>query len=400
MATVTRENIGVLNDKIIVKVSKEDYQSSFEKSLKNYSKSASIPGFRKGMVPTGIIKKMHGQAVFTDEVLRTVEKELTKFMDDQKLDIFAQPLPLAENDARSLDVNNPQEYSFGFEVGLKPEFSLAELSKESLPVYKVQPTDEMVEKQLENIRKAYGKKKAAEVAEGAENVANAGEESKPEGEENKPEGEEKAPVAGEGEENIELAELNEDLFKAAYPAKDIKTEEELREEIRKEIAAYWEGQAKNHLQHEIYHRLIDKTEINFPETFLKRWLETGTEKQKTAEEIEKEYPTFVNQLKWTLITDKIAKEQQLQVSADDVKEFAKKQLFGYMGMQVLGEEQPWVEDYLNRMMQDRKFVDDTFNRLMTEKIFEWAEGQVSKEEKEVSDEDFKKELEKHQHHEH
>lgn len=391
MATVTRENIGVLNDKIIVKVSKEDYLSSFEKSLKNYSKSASIPGFRKGMVPTGIIKKMHGQAVFTDEVLRTVEKELTKYMDDEKLDIFAQPLPLPENDARSLDVNNPQEYSFGFEVGLKPEFALPELSNEALPLYKVQPTDEMVEKQLENIRKAYGKKKTAEVAAGAENVAN-------EGEENKPEGEEKAPAEGEGEENIELAELNEDLFKAAYPAKDIKTEEELREEIRKEIATYWEGQAKNHLQHEIYHRLIDKTEINFPETFLKRWLETGTENQKTAEEVEKEFPTFVNQLKWTLITDKIAKDQNLQVSADDVKEFAKKQLFGYMGMQMLGEEQPWVDDYLNRMMQDRKFVDDSFNRLMTEKIFEWAEGQVRKEEKEVSDEDFKKELEKHQHH--
>ncbi len=103
MATVTRENIGVLNDKITVKISKEDYLPSFEKSLKNYSKSANIPGFRKGMVPVGMVKKMHGQAVFTDEVLRTVEKELTKFMTEEKLDIFAQPLPLAENDARQLE---------------------------------------------------------------------------------------------------------------------------------------------------------------------------------------------------------------------------------------------------------------------------------------------------------
>src|SRR6476660_1852321 len=130
MATVTRENIGVLNDKIVVKVNKEDYFSAFEKTLKSYSKSANIPGFRKGMVPTGIIKKMHGQAVFTDEVLKTVEKELTKFMTDEKLDIFAQPLPLSENDAANLDVNNPADYSFGFEVGLKPEFSVADLASE------------------------------------------------------------------------------------------------------------------------------------------------------------------------------------------------------------------------------------------------------------------------------
>ena len=99
MATVTRENIGILNDKITVKVAKEDYLSSFEKTLKNYSKNANIPGFRKGMVPTGMIKKMHGQAVFTDEVLKTVEKELTSYMENEKLEIFAQPLPLSETDA-------------------------------------------------------------------------------------------------------------------------------------------------------------------------------------------------------------------------------------------------------------------------------------------------------------
>ena len=368
MATVTRENIGVLNDKITVKVAKEDYIASFEKSLKNYSKSASIPGFRKGMVPTGVIKKMHGQSVFTDEVLRTVEKELTKYMDDQKLDIFAQPLPLAENDASALDVNNPQEYSFGFEVGLKPEFSLPDLSKETLPFYKVQVTDEMVNQQVERLQKGYGKKKD--------------------------------PEGGDGDDNIEKAELNEELFKAAYPGKEIKSEEELRAEIRKEIEAYWDSQAKNHLQHEIYHRLLDHTHIEFPENFLKRWLELGTEKQKTAEEVEKEYPGFVNQLKWTLITDKISTEQKVEITPDDIKDLAKKQLFGYMGVQMLGEEQPWVEDYLNRMMQDRRFVDDSFHRLRAEKVFEWAEGQVQKEEKPVSEEEFGQELQKHQHHHH
>src|SRR5262245_22359527 len=103
MATVTRENIGRLNDKLTVKVAGEDYLPSFEKALKNYSKQANIPGFRKGMVPVGMIKKMHGQSVFTDEVLRAVEKGLSDYMVNEKLEIFAQPLPLDESDARKID---------------------------------------------------------------------------------------------------------------------------------------------------------------------------------------------------------------------------------------------------------------------------------------------------------
>src|SRR5688572_21592560 len=159
MATVTRENIGTLNDKIMVKIDKDDYLSSFEKSLKSYSKSATLPGFRKGMVPASMIKKMHGQAVFTDEVLKTVEKELTKFMTEEKLDIFAQPLPLADNDPRQLDVNNPSEYIFGFEVGLKPDFELPDLSTQTLPYYRVEANEELINQQIEKLQKAYGKKK-------------------------------------------------------------------------------------------------------------------------------------------------------------------------------------------------------------------------------------------------
>jgi len=95
MATVTRENIGLLNEKITIKVAGADYLPSFEKALKNYSKEANIPGFRKGMVPTGIIKKMHGQSVFADEVIRTVEKQLSDYMVNEKLEIFASKAPAA-----------------------------------------------------------------------------------------------------------------------------------------------------------------------------------------------------------------------------------------------------------------------------------------------------------------
>ena len=94
MATVTRENIGQLHDKLTVKVSKDDYLPSFDKKLKEYSKTANIPGFRKGMVPAGMIKKMYGASIFTDEILKAVEKELYSWLNTEKPEIFGQPLPL------------------------------------------------------------------------------------------------------------------------------------------------------------------------------------------------------------------------------------------------------------------------------------------------------------------
>src|SRR6476659_4106504 len=157
MATVTRENIGLLNDKIVVNVKKEDYLPTFEKALKSYGKKASLPGFRKGMVPTSVIKKMYGSSVLTDEVLKTVEKELTKYMVDENLDIFAQPLPLPENDSRNINAENPADYVFAFEVGLKPEFALPDLSNALVNKHNVQVTDEMIETEVNRLRMRHGK---------------------------------------------------------------------------------------------------------------------------------------------------------------------------------------------------------------------------------------------------
>ena len=150
MATVTRENIGLLNDKIVVNVKKEDYLPTFEKALKSYGKKASLPGFRKGMVPVSLIKKMYGASVLADEVLKTVEKELSKYMVDEKLDIFAQPLPLPENDSRNINAESPADYVFAFEVGLKPEFTLPDLSVATVHNFNVQVTDEMIETEVNN----------------------------------------------------------------------------------------------------------------------------------------------------------------------------------------------------------------------------------------------------------
>src|SRR5690606_8427608 len=124
MATVTRENIGTLHDKITVKLSKEDYWPSFEKSLKQFAKQANVPGFRKGMVPAGMIRKMYGQSIFGDEVIRTAGRELEDYLKKENLKIFAQPMITANEEKINLDMNQPAEVDFSFEIGLKPDFEI------------------------------------------------------------------------------------------------------------------------------------------------------------------------------------------------------------------------------------------------------------------------------------
>ena len=459
MATVTRENIGLLTDKIVVNIAKGDYLPSFEKALKNYGKQANIPGFRKGMVPTGLIKKMYGNSVFTDEVLKTVEKELTTYMSNEKLEIFAQPLPLPENDARAIDMSKPDDYTFAFEIGLKPAFSLADLPKASLTRNKVEITPAMIDEEVERLQTRNGKMTEPETVTTDENVLNLHfDETDANGqpieggiskdnsllvkyfnEANRPKwmglkkddflviqpaaafdekerewvsndlGLEKGDAAAANKYFkatitkvglIEKAELDETFFKTVYPNKDVKTADEFRNAVKEEIQTYWDGQSNNQLQHTLYHELLDHTKIEFPESFLKRWMQTGGEKPKSESEVEHEFPSFVNQLKWTLIVDKVVQENNIEVGADDIRAFAKQQLFGYMGMQPGAEEQPWVEEYVQRMMKDRKFVEDTVHRIQTDKVFGWAMTQITPTDKPISREEFQHMQEEHQHHQH
>jgi trigger factor len=145
---------------------------------------------------------------------------------------------------------------------------------------------------------------------------------------------------------------------------------------------------------------VDHTQIKFPEGFLKKWVKTQGETAKTDEEVEKEFPAFLSQLKWTLITDKIVQDNGIQVMADEIKAFAKQQLFSYMSGANLSDDQPWVTDYIEKMMKDKKYVEDSYNRIQTQKIFEWTETQVRPADKDISAEEFTHMVETHQHHHH
>jgi trigger factor len=445
MATVERSNIGPLNDKLTVKLNKEDYLPAFEKKLKEYSKTANIPGFRKGMVPAGMIKKMYGPGIFNDEVLRTIEKELYSYLDKERPDIFAQPLPM-DGEMQKLDMNNPGDFDFSFEIGLKPEYSLPDLGKAKLTKHVVTVTDAMVDEEISRMQLKAGKMKDKDAIDSEDDVVNV---LFTETDENGIEPEDgivkensvivkyfnqkmqkqlMGKKAGEsfvfqldqtfeGEQldrmladlglqkdtedakkyfkleiktigQIEKREMNEEFFNEVYPGKGIKTEQELRDTLKTEIEKYWDSQSRNQLHDQIYHNLLDETKMEFPKEFLTRWLKTGGDKQRTQEEAEAEYPAFQNQLKWTLINDRILSENKLDVSEEELRANMKEEVSRYFGQMDMGQDMSWLDAYLDRMMKDEKQVDATYRRLVTEKLFAWAEKQTKPAEKKVTAEEL------------
>ncbi len=446
MATVVRENIAPLNDKIIIKVTKEDYLTGFEKKLKEYSKTVNMPGFRKGMVPAGMIKKMYGASIFTDEILKTVERELYKYLDTEKPEIFAQPLAL-DADFRKLDHNAPADYEFGFEIGLKPAFEIAPLDKAKVTLHKVKTTDEMVQEEVNRMQIKGGKMTEPEVIDNDENVLNVlFTESDKDGnvieggisKENsvilkyftpaiqkqlkgkkkddsivfqlsKGFGDDKLPMMledlGLDKDDkdaakkyfkttivkiglVEKRELDETFFKEVFPSETITTEEDFRNKLKEEFEQYWKIQSYNQLHDQLYHYLIDETKIEFPEAFLKRWLQNGSEERKTPEQADAEFPLYSSRLKWTLISSKIVSENKLEVTPEELKESMKNEVMRYFGGMSLGDDISWLDSYIDRMMKDQKQVESSYQRLVTEKLFKWAQDQVKPKEKEVTGEEL------------
>ena len=453
MANVTKEHIGNLHDKLTVKVSKEDYYPSFEKAIKDYSKKANIPGFRKGMVPPGMVKKMYGASIFYDEIIKVVEKEIQEYLTKEKPEIFAQPLPM-ESDMSKLDMSNPADYDFPFEIGLKPEVPVDDLSKAKPSLYKVKVTEEMVDEEIEKLVTKHGDMKDAETVTGPENVLNVlFEESDAEGnslpealsKDNSilvkyfaedfrpqllgkhkdefvvlqlktafPEKEREWILSDLGLDKnadsedkyfkmtitkiglVEKKELNEEFFNQVFPGKEIKTEEAFREAMKNEMQQQWDAASRSQLHDQLYHILLE-TPLTLPDEFLKRWIAIGGEKKKTIEEVEAEYPSFTNQLKWTLISDKIINDNKIDVSEEELRNNMKEEIMRYFGQMNVGDNAEWIDSYIDRMMKDEKQVDSSYRKILTEKLFNFIESQVTPLEKQSSPEELLA-MQHHHHH--
>mgnify|MGYP001335329896 FL=1 len=353
-------------------------------------------------------------------------------------------------------MNNPTDIDFDFEIGLKPVFDIPDFSKAKLTFHKVEVTDDMVNEEISRMQIKAGKMTEPEVIDNEENVINVlFTESDKDGnpveggivKENSVllkyftpamqkqlmgkkagdhfvfqlsksfEGDkldmmlqdlgfEKGDTEAAGKYFklevvkiglVEKRAMDESFFNEVYPGKNITTESGLRDALKEEIEKYWDAQSNNQLHDQLYHYLVDETKMEFPETFLKRWLQTGGEQQKTAEQAETEFPAFSNQLKWTLISDRLVTDNKLDVSNDELRNHLKEEVMRYFGQMNMGEDTGWLESYIDRMMKDEKHVDTTYRRLITEKLFNWAASQVKPKEKKVTAEELAAMQHNHQH---
>ena len=455
MATVSRESLGTLHDKITVKLEKQDYLPGFDKSLKEYAKKANIPGFRKGMVPTGLVRKMYGQSVFTDEIVKRAGKELEDFLKNEKVSIFAQPMVLSNQDLH-FDMGNPSDYNFYFEIGIKPEFEVdAVKNKATLKRYKITVSDKIMDDEVKRITKQHGTEKVMEsvtgddlvvhisyepcdasgvVAEDAKKTTHDTEmanlparlremlQGKKAGDTMIIQPSEictpeelnlflRGSVKDEhGAENhylvtltavglLEPMQVGAELFEKVFPGQGVADEAAFRDKIKEELGHEFARIAGERLQNEIFEMLVHTTNIDLPTDFLKRYMREGGENHKSAAQVDSEYPAFEHSLRWQLISDKLMGQYGISVTRDEVIDEIMRSVLVYFGVKDIADA-PWLESYRARVSKDEKTMEETYNKLIVGKLFNALEGVFNVVEEEIGEEEFFKLGDAHAAHHH
>lgn len=358
---ISRKNIDDLNAVISIELKKEDYLPNVEKAINQYKNNVAIKGFRKGHVPASLVKKMYGNSVLLDELNKTVSEALNKHIEDEKLRILGRPLP-KENSALDFDINAPKDFTFEYEIGLSPEIKVDAIGKKTkVSKHVITIDDKTLDDEIEKIAQRYGNvTNPEEVKEGQESV-------------------------------IEKAALDQELFDKVYGPGIVKSLEEFREKIKKELEGFSKTSADNKLKEDIYTMLLDKIQIAFPDAFLKRFIKSSNEKPIDDEQIEKEYPDFQKGLKWNLITTQIAQDNSLKVEFEDVKNFSREQLKTQLAMYNpggMGIEDQYIDLLNDNMMSKEDHVKKSYEGAMEQKLFTFIEDQITVEEKPTTFDEF------------
>ncbi len=436
---ITRENIDELNAVVKVEIAKEDYNEKVDKILKDYRKNANIPGFRKGHVPMGMVKKQYGQAVLVDEVNKLLQDALNKYLTEEKLDVLGNPLP---KEQENFDWNK-DDYSFEFELGLSPKFEVNLKTKEPITHYKIVAGEEMIDNQVKHIQKQYGKLVSKEVAEEDDVVAGTFK-----NEEEGIESETSLPLEKlKGKRNLnkfvgakvgdvislktkglfeddhqlmeflkvehdkahdldvdveftikeinkqELAELNQELFDKLFGKDEVKSLEDLKEKIKEDAAKQFQQQSDQQLLNDVTEALIENNKFDLPKEFLKKWIQTVGEKPLTQEEAVEEYDKSEQGLRFQLIEGKLIQENDLQVKFDDLKAFTVERIKEQMAQ--FGQTDPSekeLDDIAARVLSNQDEVKRLSEQIMNEKLLGFYKENIKMKEKEVTYEDFVKEI--------
>lgn len=436
---ITKEQIDELNAVLKVAITREDYQEKVDKILKDYRKNANIPGFRKGQVPLGLIRKQYGKAVVVDEVNKLLQDNLNNYLVEEKLDVLGNPLP-KQQDNFNWDAD---ELAFEFELGLAPEFEVSLKTKKAIPHYKIVADKKMVDDQVERIRKQYGKlvskteigpedevtgtfvneekeiehkttleiskvksKKALSALKGKKAGDTVALKTKGLLKEDyllpgllgiQREDAEKLniEVAFHIEEinHRESAELNQELFDKLFGKDAVSSEAEMRQKIKEDSEAQFQQQSDQKLLNDVTERLIETTTFDLPTAFLKKWMQTTGEKPLSEEEASDEFEKSEKGLRYQLIEGKLITENGLEIQYDELKEFAK----GFIRSQMAqyGQANPREEDLENiagRVLSNQDEVKRLSEQLMSQKLLELYKEKANLKTKEVTYDQFVKEV--------
>ena len=343
---------------VSVTLEQADYQEEVTKEIKQVRQKAQMPGFRPGMVPAGLVKKMYGKSILAEVLNKKVGEALQKHIEDNKLQILGEPLPNEESP--KIDLDNDETFTFTFDIAVAPEFDAKLNGKNKLPEYTIEVTDEMVQKQVEAYANRYG-------------------EYIPEDKE-----------AGKKAEMIP-AKIDAELFAKVYGPDAPKDEADFRAKVKAEIEANMADESKYRFGVDAKAAILKKMEkVAFPEDFLRRWVLATNEKM-TAEELDKDFPKMIEELKWHLAKDQLMKEYDVKVEKEDVEAYAKEVArMQFMQYGLMHVEEEYLNNYANEILKNEDQLRGIVERVIENRIYEALKGIVKVEPKKISHEDFGK----------
>ena len=435
---ITKKDIDNLNAVLTVEIEKEDYSGKVEKVLSDYRKNANIPGFRKGHVPVGMIKKQYGKAVLIEEVNKLLQDGLQKYLTEEKLNILGNPLPKNESE---IDWD-ADKYSFEFDLGLSPKFDI-DLKGKEITQYKIVADEEMLDSQVKTIRKQYGKLVSKnEVAEGDEVTGTFTSEEK---EIDKNVTFSTDAIAGKDQLKMlldakvgdkielntkgmfaddhdnqkyfgvshddahgldiavsfkideintrEMAELNQELFDKLFGAEGVvSSEEEMKVKIKEDAEKQFAQQSDQKLLNDVVDSLIENTKFDLPKEFLQRWIAMSGENRLSEEDAKAEFEKSEKGLRYQLIEGKLRAENNLQVSFDELKGFSKSMIKSQMAQ--FGQMDPSEEELDSiaaRILSNREEVERLSEQMNTNKLLNFFKENAKLKTKEITYDKYIKE---------
>ncbi|GAA4894316.1 trigger factor [Flaviramulus aquimarinus] len=436
---ITRENVDALNAVVKVDIAKEDYSDKVEKILVDYRKTANIPGFRKGHVPMGLVKKQYGKAVLVDEVNKLLQDALNKYLTEEKLDVLGQPLPKTQDE---IDWD-AEGFSFEFELGLSPEFEVSLKSKKAITQYNIVADEKMINEQIERIQKQYGKLVSQDIVEKDSEITGAYTNEEKEIDNtvtltlDKFKGKSTAKQfigAKAGDvitlktkglfdddhdlmhalklthddvhgldievnftiteiNNRELADLDQELFDKLFGNGEVTSVTELKAKIKEDAEKQFVQQADQKLLNDVTEYLVENTKFDLPAEFLTKWMQTAGEKEMDADQAREEYEKSEKSLRYQLIEGKLITDNNVQVTMDDIKGHAREMIKGQMAQ--FGQMNPSdkeLDDIAARVLGNQEEARRISEQLISQKLLAVYKEKANIKIKELSYEKFVKEV--------